>query len=102
MLALYGKRTGILEVGNVKQKIFCKQLCKKLQTQLPTAMLYLVVKFVDELSVVGYLKLGYSITDVPAPGMYDCQFLMSAGALLLVKIADRNPIVVDCTETTGN
>ena len=61
-------------------------------------------KFVDELSVGKDSELGYSITDVPAPGMYDLSisYVSMQERYLLVKIADRNPIVVDCTETTGN
>lgn len=60
-------------------------------------------KYLEELSVGKDSRVGYSITGVPAPGMYDLSisYISMQERYLLVKISDRDPIVVDCTETTG-
>lgn len=59
--------------------------------------------FVSEMSVGKDSRLGWVVTDVPAPGMYDLtiSYISMQERFLLVKIADRDPIVVDCRETSG-
>lgn len=59
--------------------------------------------YVEELSVGKDSRVGYVITGVPAAGMYDLaiSYISMQERFLLVKISDRDPIIVDCAETTG-
>lgn len=60
-------------------------------------------QYVEELSTAKDSHLGFMISGVPAAGMYDLSisYISMQERYLLVQVADREPIVVDCSEITG-
>ena len=60
-------------------------------------------QYVEELSTAKGSHLGFMVSDVPAAGMYDLSisYISMQERFLLIQVADREPIVVDCDEITG-